>query len=55
MVDFEQLEDAQRRAVIAYDRNYAVTAGSGSGKTTPFAARYLQWIERTETDPESIA
>ncbi|TKX45556.1 hypothetical protein EXE41_11065 [Halorubrum sp. SD690R] len=55
MVDFEQLEDAQRRAVLAYDRNYAVTAGAGSGKTTTFAARYLQLLERTETDPHSIA
>ena len=55
MVDFEQLEDAQRRAVLAYDRNYAVTAGAGSGKTTTFAARYLQLLERTETDPQSIA
>ena len=49
MVDFEQLEDAQRRAVLAYDRNYAVTAGAGSGKTTTFAARYLQLLERTES------
>ena len=55
MVDFEQLEDAQRRAVLAYDRNYGVTAGAGSGKTTTFAARYLQLLERTETDPQSIA
>lgn len=55
MVDFEQLEDAQRRAVLAYDRNYAVTAGAGSGKTTTFAARYLQLLERTKTDPQSIA
>ena len=55
MVDFEQLEDAQRRAVLAYDRNYAVTAGAGSGKTTTFAARYLQLLERTETDPQSMA
>ena len=52
MVDFKQLEDAQRRAVLAYDRNYAVTAGAGSGKTTTFAARYLQLLERTETDPQ---
>ena len=55
MVDFEQLEDAQRRAVLAYDRNYAVTAGAGSGKTTTFAERYLQLLERTDTDPHSIA
>ena len=55
MVDFEQLEDAQRRAALAYDRNYAVTAGAGSGKTTTFAERYLQLLERTDTDPLSIA
>jgi ATP-dependent helicase/nuclease subunit A len=55
MVDFEQLEDAQRRSVLAFDRNYAVTAGAGSGKTTTFAARYLQLLERTETDPQSMA
>ena len=55
MVDFEQLEDAQRRAVLAYDRNYAVTAGAGSGKTTTFAERYLQLLGRTDTDPHSIA
>ncbi len=55
MVDFEQLEDAQRRAVLTFDRNYAVTAGAGSGKTTTFAARYLQLLKRTETDPQSMA
>lgn len=55
MVDFEQLEDAQRRAVLAYDRNYPVTAGAGSGKTTTFAERYLQLLQRTDTDPQSIA
>lgn len=55
MVDFEQLEPPQRRAALAYDRNYAVTAGAGSGKTTTFAMRYLQLLEQTTATPESIA
>lgn len=55
MVDFEQLKDPQRRAVLAYDRNYAVTAGAGSGKTTTFAMRYLQLLKGTDTDPQSMA
>jgi ATP-dependent helicase/nuclease subunit A len=55
MVEFAQLEDAQKRAVLAYDRNYAVTAGAGSGKTTTFAVRYLRLLERTDADPQSIA
>ncbi|GGN24911.1 UvrD-helicase domain-containing protein [Halarchaeum nitratireducens] len=55
MVDFDQLEDAQKRAVLAYDRNYAVTAGAGSGKTTTFTSRYLELLEETETEPHSVA
>lgn len=55
MVDFEQLTDPQTQAASAYDRNYAVTAGAGSGKTTTFTMRYLTVLEETAADPESIA
>ena len=55
MVDFEDLEDPQQLAAIAHDRNYAVTAGAGSGKTTTFAMRYLKLLEQTDADPHSIA
>jgi ATP-dependent helicase/nuclease subunit A len=55
MVSFDQLEPPQRRAVLAFDRNYAVTAGAGSGKTTTFAARYVRLLEETDADPQSIA
>lgn len=55
MVEFEQLEDSQKRAALVHDRNYHLTAGAGSGKTTTFAARYVKLLQQTETDPESIA
>lgn len=55
MVEFDQLEDPQRLAALTHDRNYAVTAGAGSGKTTTFAMRYLKLLEQTDTDPHSIA
>lgn len=55
MVEFEHLEDPQRLAALAHDRNYAVTAGAGSGKTTTFAMRYLKLLELTDADPRSTA
>lgn len=55
MVDFEQLKPSQQVAALAHDRNYAVTAGAGSGKTTTFASRYLKLLEATDADPGSIA
>jgi len=55
MVDFEDLEEPQQLAALAHDRNYAVTAGAGSGKTTTFAMRYLKLLEQTDADPHSIA
>jgi len=55
MVDFEDLERPQQIAALAHDRNYAVTAGAGSGKTTTFAMRYLKLLERTDAGPHSIA
>jgi len=55
MVDFEDLEEPQQLAAIAHDRNYAVTAGAGSGKTTTFAMRYLKLLEQTDADPHSLA
>ena len=55
MVEFEHLEDPQRLAALAHDRNYAVTAGAGSGKTTTFAMRYLKLLEQTDADPHSTA
>jgi ATP-dependent helicase/nuclease subunit A len=54
MVDFEDLEYPQQLAALAHDRNYAVTAGAGSGKTTTFAMRYLKLLEQTNADPHSI-
>jgi ATP-dependent helicase/nuclease subunit A len=55
MVEFDHLEDPQRLAALAHDRNYAVTAGAGSGKTTTFAMRYLKLLEQTDADPHSTA
>ena len=54
MVEFDQLEDPQKRAALVHDRNYHLTAGAGSGKTTTFAGRYVKLLEQTEADPESI-
>ncbi|WP_248895417.1 UvrD-helicase domain-containing protein [Haloplanus halobius] len=55
MVEFRHLEDPQKLAALAHDRNYAVTAGAGSGKTTTFAMRYLKLLETTDADPHSTA
>jgi len=55
MVSFEQLEDPQQLAALCHDRNYAITAGAGSGKTTTFAMRYLKLLETTDADPHSTA
>ena len=55
MVSFEHLEAAQRRAVEAHDRNYAVTAGAGSGKTTTFTSRYMTLLRETDATPASVA
>ncbi len=55
MVEFDNLTDPQQLAALAHDRNYAVTAGAGSGKTTTFATRYLKLLEQTDADPNSIA
>jgi ATP-dependent helicase/nuclease subunit A len=55
MVDFEDLKEPQQLAALVHDRNYAVTAGAGSGKTTTFAMRYLKLLEQTDADPHSIA
>jgi ATP-dependent helicase/nuclease subunit A len=55
MVEFEHLEDPQKLAALAHDRNYAVTAGAGTGKTTTFAMRYLKLLETTDADPHSTA
>lgn len=54
MISLEHLENAQRHAVEAYDRNYAVTAGAGSGKTTTFASWYMTLLRETDATPASI-
>ena len=46
MVDFDQLTDEQQRAADALDRNVALTAGAGTGKTTTLTARYMRMLER---------
>jgi len=50
MVSYEDLTDEQQDAVDALDRNVALTAGAGTGKTTTLTARYLRMFEAALAD-----
>jgi ATP-dependent helicase/nuclease subunit A len=53
MVSYEKLTDEQQAAVNTLDRNVALTAGAGTGKTTTLTARYVRMFEAALADADS--
>lgn len=49
-----ELTEEQRDA-LTLDRNVAITAGAGTGKTTTLTERYLRILEETDATPTEIA
>lgn len=50
---FELTEE--QKTALEFERNVAVTAGAGTGKTTALTKRYLRILEETSAGPEQIA
>src|SRR3954451_23386062 len=46
LIDTFDLDEQQRSAALALDRDVALSAGAGSGKTRTLVARYLHLLEQ---------
>ena len=54
MSDAKKYSEAQKKAMMTFGRDVAVSAGAGSGKTTVLVERFLHAVTSGRSEPETI-